>query len=149
MIWLLLNAWWLVALVIALPAVLALVAGFGPMLPGIARRVPAAAWAAVAAVLAVSLASGWLVSVGEERCQAAQEAAEAKADAKGAIVAKRSQAAAHKAREGIRKESQDAVTEVRTIIRTLPATCPVQPDRLRQLGDAAVQGARGEVLATP
>src|SRR5690606_36911682 len=147
MIWLLLNLWWLFPAAIALTALVALISGLGgPALLAIARRVPAPAYAVLVAAVALSLGSSWLVGVGEARCQAAQEAAEKRADAKGERVAKRAQGAAQKARDTIRKESDDAQAEVRTIVRTLPATCPDQPDRLRELGRAAVESAGREVL---
>ena len=111
-----------------------------------AKRVPWQVWVALA--FALLLGAVYLKGRldGREACQQRQEAAEAKADAKAEQVAKRAQGDAKKARDTIRKESNDAQAEVRTIVRTLPSTCPSQPDRLRELGDAAVQGARGEVL---
>jgi hypothetical protein len=108
--------------------------------------VPRWAWGLLAAV--ALLGGVWMHgrAAGKEACQRAQEAAEKRADAKGERVAKRAQDAAKRVRDTIRKESDDAQAEVREIVRYLPSTCPSQPDRVRELGDAAVQGARREVL---
>lgn len=150
MIWLLMNVWWLVPALFALGAVAALVSGIGlPALRSLAQRVPALVWQGLAAVLAVSLASSWLIGIGEGRCRAKFEAAEEKADVKAAGVAKKSSEAATAARDTIRKESSDAQAEARVIVRNLPAVCPAQPDRMRELGDAAVEAARGSVLPAP
>lgn len=147
MIWLLLNAWWLVAALVGLCALLALLSGIGgPALLALAKRVPAPVYGALLAVIALSVGSAWLVGVGEARCEAKREAAEAKADVKAADVAKKSGEEAAKARATIRKESTDAQAEARVIVRTLDPGCPSQPPRLRELGESAVQGARGEVL---
>ena len=142
MIWLLLNGWWLVVAVVGL---LAAAVALNPAVLPVLRRLPSWAYAAAGAVLAVSLASSWLVGVGEERCRAAQEAAEKRADAKGERVAKASQAAAQKARDSIRKESSDAQVQIREIVRTLPATCPPMPDELRDVLQRQVEAARAEL----
>ena len=148
MIWLLMNVWWLVPALFALGAVIVLVAGGGPLvLRSLAQRVPALVWQGLAAVLAVSLASSWLIGIGEGRCRAKFEAAEAKADVKAAGVAKKSSEAATAARDTIRKESSDAQAEARVIVRNLPAACPRQPDRLRELGESAVEAASRGVPA--
>ena len=69
MIWLLLNVWWLVPALVAACALLALLSGIGwPVLAGLARRVPAPAWSALALVLGVSLASSWLIGTPRLRC---------------------------------------------------------------------------------
>lgn len=148
MIWLLSNAWWLLPALVAVPALLAIALGVGiPVLRSLAQRVPAQAWAAFGAVIAVSLASSWLISIGEGRCRAKFEAAEAKADVKAAEVAAKADAEAKDATTTIRKESEDAQAEARVIVRSLPAVCPAQPDRLRELGDAAVEAASRGVPA--
>ncbi len=110
------------------------------------KRIPWQAWAAL--LVAALLAGVWLHgrSSGKAACEARYARAEAKADAKGERVAKRAPGEAREARDTIRKESDDAQADVRTIIRTLPATCPAQPDRVREFGDAAVQRARDSVL---
>ena len=150
MIWLLMNVWWLVPALVGVAAVVALVSGIGlPVLRSLAQRVPALAWQVLACVVAVSLASSWLIGIGEARCEARQEKAEAKADVKAAGVAEKSDAEATAARTTIRKESSDAQSEARVIVRNLPTACAVQPDRLRELGESAVEGARGEVLPAP
>lgn len=149
MIWLLMNVWWLVPALVGVAA-LALFLAVGPMpLRALAARVPLLAWQVLACVVAVSLASSWLIGIGEARCEARQEKAELKADVKAAGVAEKADAEATAARTTIRKESSDAQSEARVIVRNLPTACPVQPDRLRELGDAAVEGARGEVLPAP
>ncbi|GAB2493853.1 hypothetical protein [Arenimonas alkanexedens] len=150
MIWLLVNAWWMLPALVAIPALIVLFGAGGPLaLRSLAKRVPAPVWQGLAVVLAVSLASSWLIGIGEGRCQAAQVKAEAKADKRASAVADKTAAASDEARKTIRKESQDAVTEVRTIVRTLPATCPAQPERMSELGRAAVEAASRELLATP
>ena len=147
MFWLLANLWWLVPLVIGLMAAVFAFSGPGlPAMVALLRRVPWQVWAAVAFIGWTGLAVQCGRWIERSAIEQRQEAAEAKADAKADRVAKQAQGEAKKARDTIRKESDDAQAEVRTIVRTLPATCPSQPDRLRELGDAAVQGARGEVL---
>jgi len=147
-IWLLMNAWWLLPALAALGAGIAVALGVGlPALRSLAKRVPALVWQALAAVVAVSLASSWLIGVGEDRCEAKQEKAEAKADVKAAGVAKKSNEAATEARTTIRKESSDAQSEARVIVRNLPTACAVQPDRLRELGESAVEAASRGVPA--
>lgn len=148
MIWLLLNAWWLVLALVALCAGLALLSGIGgPALVALARRVPALAWAALLAFVALSIGSSWLVGVGEARCQSAQATAEDKADIQAAKTAGRASVKAETATKTTRKEASDAQAEARVIVRSLPAACPGQPPRLRELGDAAVEAARRSVPA--
>lgn len=148
MIWLLLNFWWLALLLIGLCAAVALLSGIGgPALLALARRVPAGAWAVLAAVLGVSLASGWLVGIGEARCQAKQEAREDKADVKAAGVAGRTAKKAQTDRTEIRKDTKESADEVRTIVRTVRAACPPVPDRVHDLGRAAVEAASAELPA--
>lgn len=149
MIWLLMNTWWLVPALVGVVA-LAVFLTAGPLvLREGAQRVPLLGWQVLAGLVALSLASDWLIGIGEDRCEAKQAVLEDKADVKAASVAKESNAEADKARDSIRKESSDAQAEVRTIVRTLPATCPEQPPRMRELGDAAVEAASREVLPAP
>ncbi len=152
MIWLLLNVWWLVPALVALAAGVALLSGLGgPALLALAKRAPAGAWVALAAVVAVSLASGWLVGVGEERCRAALESADTRADAKAAKVAAATTAKVEADRATITKETTDAAAEVRTIVRTVRAGCAADPvpERVHELGRAAVEAARRELPAGP
>lgn len=138
MIWLWSNLWWLVP---------ALAAGLAHPVPRkLLEQVPARWWIrlGVLALFGLTFQCGRWYERSE--AQERQEAAEKRADAKGAKVAKASHAAAQKAREGIRKESDDAQTEARTIVRYLEPTCPAQPDRLRELGRAAVESAGREML---
>lgn len=141
------HLWWLIPAAIVLCAVLAAFLGPGAtVVAAWAKSAPRAVWLAMAGVMVLGFSfqcGRWYErSVAQER----QEAAEKRADAKGEIAAKRAHGAAQKARDTIRKESDDAQAEVRTIVRTLPATCPDQPDRLRELGRAAVESAGREVL---
>jgi len=110
------------------------------------QAVPRWVWGLLAVVALVS--GVWLHgrSSGKAACEASYARVEAKAEAKAERVSKRAQDAAIAAKTDIRKESDDAQAEVRTIVRTLPATCPDQPDRLRELGRAAVESAGREVL---
>src|SRR5690606_22377351 len=130
----------------------ALLSGVGlPVLRALAKRVPAPVWTALAVVVAVSLSSGWLVGVGEERCRAAIAAADDKADVKAAKVSAATTAKVETDRGTIRKETSDAAAEVRTIVRTVRAACPADPvpERVHELGRAAVEAARGELPAGP
>lgn len=151
MIWLLLNGWWLVVLAIALPGLVALLTGAWPALVALLRQIPdrvlASVVAALVTVVAVSLASGWLVGVGEERCRAKQEAAEDRADIKAAKVAGRTAEKVETDRGTISKETRHAAAEIRTI--TIRPDCPAvpQPARVHDLGRAAVEAARGELPA--
>ena len=147
MIWLLMNVWWLVPALVGVAAVVAFLA-LGPVpLRALAARVPLLAWQVLACVVALSLASSWLIGVGEDRCAAAPAKAEDKADVKAAKVTGDARDEADQAKTTIRKESQDAQAEARVIVRSLPAACPAQPDRLRELGDAAVEAASRGVPA--
>ena len=146
MIWLLLNAWWLVAALVALLALGAVLSGIGgPALLALAKRVPAPVYGALLAVIAMSVGSSWLVGVGEARCEAKREAAEAKADVKAAGVVKTSKERAAKARQDITKESTDAVAQVRTEVRYLPRSCPELPDSVRESVQRQVEAARDGV----
>ena len=146
-IWLLVNTWWLLPALAALGAGIAVALGVGlPALRSLAQRVPALVWQALAAVVAVSLASSWLIRIGEGRCEAKQVAAEAKADVKADGVAKKSAVEAKESATNIRKESSDAASEVRTIIRTV-GDCPPLPARVHDRGRAAVEAARRELPA--
>lgn len=152
MIWLLLNVWWLVPALVAVAAAVALLSGLGgPALLALAKRAHPGVWAALAAVVVLSLASGWLVRVGEDRCRAAHEAADARADVKAAKVSAATTAKVEADRATITKETTDAAAEVRTIVRTVRAGCPADPvpERVHDLGRAAVEAARRELPAGP
>lgn len=149
MIWLLMNVWWLVPALVVVAAVVAFLA-LGPLpARALASRVPLLVWQALALLVALSLSSSWLVGVGESRCEAKQAKAEDKADIKAAGVAAKAGTEAKDATTTIRKESSDAQAEARVIVRSLPAACSSQPDRLRELGESAVEAARGSVPAAP
>lgn len=152
MIWALLNLWWLVPALLALCVGVALLSGVGlPVLRELARRVPAPVWQALALAAVLSFASDWLIGVGEGRCRAAQAAAEDKADIKAAKVAGRTAEKVEADRANITKETSDAAAEVRTIVRTVRASCPADPvpERVHELGRAAVEAARRELPAEP
>lgn len=147
-IWLLVNTWWLLPALATLGAGIAVALGVGlPVLRSLAKRVPALVWQALAGILAVSLASSWLIGIGEAQCEARQEKAETKADVKAAKVAAESDEKADLAKTTIRKESTDAQSEARDIVHSLPTGCPTQPDRLRELGESAVEAASRGVPA--
>lgn len=113
------------------------------------KRIPWQLWAAlILAVAFLWLRSHW-IGIGEERCRSAQEAAESQADAKALNVQKAAQDKAQEVIAGIQKETSDVQTEVRTIIKTVPATCPAQPGRLRELGQQQVEAARRRMLPAP
>jgi hypothetical protein len=107
------------------------------------KRVPREVWIALAfAAVVLWLRSHW-IGVGEDRCRAAQEAAEKKADAKAAVVAKRAHADAQKATARIAERTEDAADEVERqmdAVRVCPE--PVQPDSVRDAGREAVERAR-------
>jgi hypothetical protein len=148
-IWLALNLWWILPACLLVAALLPIAFGHGiPVVRAIAKRVPVIVWQVLGLIVLLSYSADYLIGVGEKRCQAAQEAAEARADTKAIGVTKEADKKAQEARDGIRKESSDAQSEARTIVRYLEPSCPTQPARLRELGGAAVQGARGEVLPT-
>ncbi len=62
-------------------------------------------------------------------------------------MSKGAHAKAQEAREGIRKETEESTNEAEQIVAGLPATCPPMPERLRELGRDAVQGASREMLS--
>lgn len=110
------------------------------------KAVPWQAWAVIAlCALLLGLRWHW-IGVGYDRCQSQTAEAERKADVKADIVTKKAAESATVARQDIRKDAEDASDEARIIVRTLPASCPAQPKRLRDLGEQAVEGARGEML---
>jgi hypothetical protein len=150
--WLLGHAWW------GLPALGALIAGgafaFGawPVLLGIVGKIPPRLLLPLVAVLAAVIAGSGLYAVGlkhgEERTLAAQEAAEKRADAKAGRVAKQAHDDAEKATAVIRDRTEDVADEVEREMdgaRVCPE--PVQPERVRELGEQAVEAARRALQA--
>ena len=98
---------------------------------------------AVAALCALLLGLRWhWIGVGYERCQAETAEAEQAADDKASKVAKGASEKAATETAIVRKESQDAATEIREVVRYLPRTCTPQSDRVRELGAEAVRRAR-------
>lgn len=143
MIWLLSNLWWLGPLVLL--AAIALHPASWPIL----ARVPARWWLAAAFVALLGLtfqAGRWYERSAAEK---AQDKSENRADAKGEKVAGKAQAKAQEATATTRQEASDAQAEARVIVRTLPADCPEQPARLRELGESAVEATRRSLPATP
>lgn len=147
MIWLLMNVWWLVPALVGVAALCVFLTAGPLVLRGLSRRIKPWAWQALAAVVAVSLASSWLIGIGEDRCQAKQEKAEAKADVKAAKVAGAAREEADQAKATIRKETSDVQVQIREVVRTVPATCPDMPDELRDLLQRQVEAARAELQA--
>lgn len=139
MIWLLTNAWWLVVIGVGLLAAL------HPAGWALIRAVPRSWWLVLAgaAVLGLTFQSGrWYErSVAE----VAQEARDTKADVKAQGQHRKADQAAKAATATITKESADAAVQVRTIVRTLPATCPPVPAELRDVLQRQVEAARGGV----
>lgn len=140
------NVWWLVPALFALGAVAALVSGVGlPALRSLAQRVPALVWQALAAVIAVSLASSWLIGIGEGRCEAKQLAAEKRADKKAVEVVADSKGRAATIRKTTTEETADAVADVQAAVAALPDTCPSLPDGVRESVQRQVEAARDGV----
>ena len=110
------------------------------------QRVPVRWWLGLGVVMLLGLTfqlGRWYErSVARESA----EAREVKADVKAAGVAEKATADAREGAAIIRKESSDAVAEVRTIIRTVGA-CPPLPARVHDVGRAAVEAARRELPA--
>jgi biopolymer transport protein ExbB/TolQ len=118
-IWLLTNVWWLVPLVVGGLALANL-----PMTLAVIRRVPVRVWLAVAAVALLGLtfqAGRWYE---RREHQAAQEAAEKRADAKAGRVAKQAQERTRKAVERIHERTEEAADE---IDRQMEPVCPDVP----------------------
>ena len=70
MIWLLINFKWLFPALIALVVAGALISGVGvPVLRELVKRTPTWVFQAAAAAMAVSIASSWLIGIGESRVQ--------------------------------------------------------------------------------
>ena len=140
------NVWWLVPALSALGAVVVLVGGGGPLaLRSLAQRVPALVWQALAAIVAVSLASSWLIGVGEDRCEAKQVAAEKRADKKAVEVVADSKGRAATIRKTTTEETADAVADVEAAVAALPDTCPSLPDGVRESVQRQVEAARDGV----
>lgn len=152
MIWTLFGYLWLVIpAVLVLVVVLALSFGVWPLVAAAFARLPVRAQMAVVGLLVALVAGSGMYakgrSDGRDGCAAAQAKAEAKADVKAAGVTEKAAIEAKDASATIRKESSNAATEVRTIIRTVPGVCPPLPARVHDLGRAAVEAARRELPA--
>ena len=146
MIWLLVNTWWLLPALAALGAGIAVALGVGlPVLRSLAKRVPALVWQGLAGVLAVSLASSWLIGIGEARCEAKQVAAEKRADKKAVEVVADSKGRAATIRKTTTEETADAVADVQAAVAALPDTCPSLPDGVRESVQRQVEAARDGV----
>ena len=150
--WTLFGYLWLaIPAVLVLVVVLALALGVWPLVVSALARLPVRAQMAVVGVLVALVAGSGMYakgrSDGRQGCVEAQAKADAKADVKAAGVAEKSAAEAREGSAVIRKESSDAAAEVRTIIRSVPGTCPPLPPRVSDLGRAAVEAARRELPA--
>lgn len=106
-------------------------------------------WAGLALIALFLWFRAHYIGIGLERCQSAHKAAEVQAQAKADQAAKTAQASAGKALAKVRAQTQEATNEARAITNSLPATCPSQPDRLRELGQEAVRRARASLPAAP
>lgn len=145
MIWLLSNLWWLVPVAVGL-ALLA-----HPVPRAFVKAVPPKWWLRLAVLAAFGLtfqAGRWYE---RDAAKDRQAAAEGKADVKAAKVSTATAEKVEADRTTIRKETSDAASEVRTIIRTVRAGCPADPvpERVHELGRAAVEAARRELPAEP
>ncbi len=144
--------WFAIPAVLALIVVLALSFGVWPLVAAGLARLPVRAQMAVVGVLVALVAGSGMYAKGRtdgaDSCRAAQAKADDKADVKAAGVAAKADTEARESSAVIRKESQDAAAEVRTIIRTV-GDCPPLPDRVHDRGRAAVEAARRELPAGP
>lgn len=104
-------------------------------------------WAGLALIALFLWFRAHYIGIGLERCTSAHKAAEVQAQAKADQAAKTAQANAGKALAKVRAQTQEATNEAREITNTLPATCPSQPPRLRELGQEAVRRARAGLPA--
>jgi uncharacterized protein (UPF0333 family) len=148
MIWLALNLWWILPACLLGAALLPIAFGYGiPVVRAIAKRIPVIVWQALGIIVLLSYSSDYLIGVGEKRCQAAQEAAEASADTKALGVSKEADKKAQEVTGAVTKETTEAQSNVRTEIRYLPATCPALPDSVSNTVQHEVENARNAVSA--
>lgn len=113
------------------------------------KRIPWQAWTGLALIALFLWFRAHYIGIGTERCQSAHKAAEDQAQAKADQAAKTAQANAGKALAKVRAQTQEAANEARAITNALPATCPSQPTRLRELGQEAVRRAKASLPAAP
>lgn len=156
MMWLLLNAYWLLALVAGIMVVLAIIPATGWIVEWLADHAPKGTVHTLAALFVISWASDWLVGYGAGRCEARWEAAQ---EATQAEIDRREQAAfmagadaaqkAAQAQADTRKQTDEAVERVRTVWREkvvkVPAQCRAAvelPESVRIEGRKAVKRAR-------
>lgn len=112
-------------------------AGWLKAIGGFLSKVPRKVWYALAfAAFVLWLRAHW-IGVGVERCQKAQEAAQAAAATESAEQEKAAPAVAQEARDVVAPKVQDRVRIIRETI-AVPADCPAYPDRVQQ----AVREAR-------
>lgn len=107
--------------------------------------VPVWVWALVA-TLALSgayVTGRWHAGT---KCELRELRAEAKADGRAEKVTEDADKRADKIRADVRQDTEESTDEAAAIVDGLPDTCPQQPQRLRDLGESALEGARGEVL---
>lgn len=113
------------------------------------KRIPWQVWAGLALIALFLWFRAHYTGIGLERCESAHKAAEIQAQAKADQAAKTAQANAGKALAKGRAKTKEATNEARAITNSLPATCPSQPPRLRELGQEAVRRARDSLPAAP
>lgn len=111
------------------------------------RGLPWQVYAAAGLCVLVLWLRGHWIGVGVERCQSAQEAAEADGLANAKEAGKQAQAKAQAATKDIAKESTDAAEQVREIVRYLPASCPPMPDQLHDVLKRQAERANSGVQA--
>lgn len=105
-------------------------------------------WAGLALIALFLWFRAHYIGIGLERCQRAQESAQAKSIAKGQKASEKARNAATAIKIDVRQESENEAAEVREVVRYLPRTCPPIPDRVRVIGRAAVEATRASLPAT-
>lgn len=157
MIWLLLNWWWLVGIAAVVVVALGVIPATAKLAEVALDWVPRDAWPILAATVGISLAAGWLVDYGADKCEArweaAQDATEAENSRREAAAFRAGTEAAQKAAQAqvdTRKQTDEAVEVVkiewRERVVRVPADCRdslSQPDRMRDEGRKAVRAANG------
>ena len=154
MMWLLLNTYWLIAVLAGIVVVLAILPATALGTLSLLKDIRNEVWVGLVAAFLFSLGASWLVGYGAAQCEArweaAQEATEAENARREAAAFKAGTEAAQKAAQAqadTRKQTDEAVEVVkiewRERIVRLPAVCRVeQSDRMRDEGRKAVAAAR-------
>lgn len=150
MIWALFGAlWWGLPALLLLGVVLAFAFGVWPLVLAAVQRIPARAQMLLLAIAVALVAGSGMYAKGHvdglADCRKDQATAEDKADVKAAKVAAEATVKAQDITTTVTKDTADAVVQVRTIVRTLPATCPDMPGELHDALQRQVEAARAAV----